>query len=129
MKTINRAIGTTHILSILSCSYLDLYSINQPIVTNNTIVQLSLTDSLILSIFLFSIIFIGNIFGSIASFLNFTIYPLLSLALGMAGICALLLFTKATNLFLILFGTISVFQIIVSLWKIVRSKNLMKLGE
>lgn len=129
MKTINRAIGTTHILSILSCGYLDLYSINQPVVANNIIFQLSLTDSLILSIFLFTIIFIGNVFGSFASFLNFSMYPLLSLGLGMAGLCTLLLFAKVINLFVILFGVISVFQIVVSLCEIVHSTILMKLGE
>ncbi|MCB8516844.1 hypothetical protein KMA68_13410, partial [Enterococcus durans] len=84
---------------------------------------------LILSIFLFATIFIGNIFGSIASFLNFSIYPLLSLGLGVTGICALLLFSKSFNLFLILFGIISLFQIVVSIWLLFRYVTLMKIGE
>lgn len=47
----------------------------------------------------------------------------------MTGICALLLFTKVINLILILFGIFSLFQVIVSVWVIVRSAILMKLGE
>lgn len=129
MKIINRSIGVTHVLSVVSCGYLDLYSLQQPIVANNIIFQISLTDSLLLSIFLFAVIFIGNIFGSFASFLNFTIYPLLTLGLGLAGLLALLLFSRTMSLFLILFGTISLFQIVVSGWEIFRSTILMKIGD
>ncbi|MEY8444848.1 hypothetical protein [Enterococcus ratti] len=129
MKTTNYTIGITHILSIVICSYLDLYSIQQPIVANSIIFSISLTDSLILSILLFSIIFIGNIFGSIASFLNFSISPLLSLSLGLVGICGLLLFSKAINAFWIFFGVISLFQIIISTWELFRSLILMKINE
>ncbi|EMF0567102.1 MULTISPECIES: hypothetical protein [Enterococcus] len=129
MKIINRAIGVTHVLSVASCGYLDLYLLQQPIVANNNIFQISLTDSLLLSIFLFSVIFIGNIFGSFASFFNFTIYPLLTLGLGLAGLLALLLFSKTMSLFLILFGTICLFQIVVSGWEIFRSTILMKIGD
>lgn len=129
MKTINRIISITHIASIVACVYLGVYSIQKPIETNDLLFQISLTDGLILSIFLFATIFIGNIFGSIASFLNFSIYPLLSLGLGVTGTCALLLFSKSFNLFLIIFGIISLFQIVVSIWLLFRYVTLMKIGE
>ena len=64
MKTINRIISITHIASIVACVYLGVYSIQQPIETNDLLFQISLTDGLILSIFLFATIFIGNIFGA-----------------------------------------------------------------
>ncbi len=129
MKIINRIISITHLLSIVACVYLGIYVIKQPIETNNLLFPISLTDGLILSIFLFATIFIGNIFGSIASFLNFSIYPLLSLGLGVTGIFALLLFSKSFNLFLILFGIISLVQIVVSVWLLFRYTILMKIGE
>lgn len=85
MKTVNRVFCASHVLSLLLSIYLGVYAIQQPIDVENIVFQMSLTDGLILSVFFFLILFIGNIFGSVASFLNFSIYPLLSLALGVWG--------------------------------------------
>ncbi|MXR78949.1 hypothetical protein GTI80_16105, partial [Enterococcus faecalis] len=92
MKTVNRVFCASHVLSLLLSIYLGVYAIQQPIDVENIVFQMSLTDGLILSVFFFLILFIGNIFGSVASFLNFSIYPLLSLALGVVGLCSLFLF-------------------------------------
>lgn len=91
MKTVNRVFCASHVLSLLLSIYLGVYSIQQPIEVENIVFQMSLTDGLILSVFFFLILFIGNIFGSVASFLNFSIYPLLSLALGVVGLFSVLI--------------------------------------
>lgn len=71
MKTVNRVFCASHVLSLLLSIYLGVYSIQQPIEVENIVFQMSLTDGLILSVFFFLILFIGNIFGSVASFFEF----------------------------------------------------------
>ncbi|HHB0719007.1 TPA: hypothetical protein ACOAUU_001266 [Enterococcus faecium] len=129
MKTVNRVFCASHVLSLLLSIYLGVYSIQQPIEVENIVFQMSLTDGLILSVFFFLILFIGNIFGSVASFLNFSIYPLLSLALGVVGLCSLCLFPEPFSAAFILFGTLNLFQTTVGAWLLWRSGNLMKIGE
>lgn len=129
MKTVNRVFCASHVLSLLLSIYLGVYSIQQPIEVENIVFQMSLTDGLILSVFFFLIPFIGNIFGSVASFLNFSIYPLLSLALGVVGLCSLCLFPEPFSPAFILFGTLNLFQTTVGAWLLWRSGNLMKIGE
>ena len=129
MKTVNRVFCASHVLSLLLSIYLGVYSIQQPIEVENIVFQMSLTDGLILSVFFFLILFIGNIFGSVASFLNFSIYPLLSLALGVVGLCSLGLFPEPFSPAFILFGTLNLFQTTVGAWLLWRSGNLMKIGE
>ncbi|HFM5487855.1 TPA: hypothetical protein ACG8BB_002800 [Enterococcus faecium] len=129
MKTVNRVFCASHVLSLLLSIYLGVYSIQQPIEVENIVFQMSLTDGLILSVFFFLILFIGNIFGSVASFLNFSIYPLLSLALGVVGLCSLCLFPEPFSPTFILFGTLNLFQTTVGAWLLWRSGNLMKIGE
>ncbi|THE16082.1 hypothetical protein E1H99_00570 [Enterococcus hirae] len=127
MKTINRVVCTSHVLSICFSMYLGNYSIQQPIEANNWFFPISLTDGVILSIFLFLMIFIGNIFGSVASYFNFSAYPLLSMGLGIAGICGLMFFAKSMTFFSVVFGILSLFQLIIGLSLVVRSANLMKI--
>ena len=123
MKTVNRVFCASHVLSLLLSIYLGVYSIQQPIEVENIVFQMSLTDGLILSVFFFLILFIGN------SFLNFSIYPLLSLALGVVGLCSLCLFPEPFSPAFILFGTLNLFQTTVGAWLLWRSGNLMKIGE
>lgn len=129
MKTVNRVFCASHVLSLLLSIYLGVYAIQQPIDVENIVFQMSLTDGLILSVFFFLILFIGNIFGSVASFLNFSIYPLLSLALGVVGLCSLFLFSEPFSPAFILFGILNLFQTTVGSWLLWRSGNLMKIGE
>ena len=128
MKTVNRVFCASHVLSLLLSIYLGVYAIQQPIDVENIVFQMSLTDGLILSVFFFLILFIG-IFGSVASFLNFSIYPLLSLALGVVGLCSLFLFPEPFSPAFILFGILNLFQTTVGSWLLWRSGNLMKIGE
>ncbi|MDQ8685234.1 hypothetical protein RG598_06010 [Enterococcus sp. FR211] len=129
MKTVNRVFCASHVLSLLLSIYLGVYAIQQPIDVENIVFQMSLTDGLILSVFFFLILFIGNIFGSVANFLNFSIYPLLSLALGVVGLCSLFLFPEPFSPAFILFGILNLFQTTVGSWLLWRSGNLMKIGE
>lgn len=129
MKLVNRVICLSHVFSIILSIYLGVYSIQQPIDVENIVFQMSLTDGLILSVFFFLILFIGSIFGSVASFLNFSIYPLLTLVLGVLGLCSLLLFPASFSQVLLLFGILSLFQVVVSAWLLFRSANLMKIGD
>ncbi|WP_165005909.1 MULTISPECIES: hypothetical protein [unclassified Enterococcus] len=129
MKLVNRVICLSHVFSIILSIYLGVYSIQQPIDVENIVFQMSLTDGLILSVFFFLILFIGSIFGSVASFLNFSIYPLLTLVLGVLGLCSLLLFSASFSQVLLLFGILSLFQVVVSAWLLFRSANLMKIGD
>ena len=116
MKTVNRVFCASHVLSLLLSIYLGVYAIQQPIDVENIVFQMSLTDGLILSVFFFLILFIGNIFGSVASFLNFSI-------------CSLFLFPEPFSPAFILFGILNLFQTTVGSWLLWRSGNLMKIGE
>ena len=107
MKTVNRVFCASHVLSLLLSIYLGVYSIQQPIEVENIVFQMSLTDGLILSVFFFLILFIGNILG----------------------LCSLCLFPEPFSPAFILFGTLNLFQTTVGAWLLWRSGNLMKIGE
>ncbi|MGM0308006.1 hypothetical protein IGK15_001080 [Enterococcus sp. AZ045] len=127
MKRMNRVIGVSHICSIFLSMYLGTHAIQQPIEANSLLFPISLTDGVILSIFLFLMVFIGNIFGSVASFFKMSISPALSIGLGTIGIFAMLFFVKRMDFYTITFGLLCLVQVMLSLWLFLRSTNLMKI--
>ncbi|MBO0462122.1 MULTISPECIES: hypothetical protein [Enterococcus] len=127
MKRMNKVVGVSHICSIFLSMYLGNNAIQQPVEANALLFPISLTDGVILSIFLFLMVFIGNIFGSFASFFKMSIYPVLSIGLGITGVFAMLFFVKRMDVYTTTFGLLCLVQVMLGLWLSLRSANLMKI--
>lgn len=128
MNTINRIFSITHMASIVACVYLGVYSIQQMIETNELLFSISLTDGLIVSIFCLHS-YLSEIYSKYCKFLEFLDLSTSFFRIRSGRDLGLFLFSKSFNLFLILFGIISLFQIVVSIWLLFRYMTFMKIGE
>lgn len=130
MKKINQIICVSHLLSMVFSVYLAVYAVQETFEVEDLFFSLSIIDYFLLSVIFFLVLFIGSMFGGVASFLRFSIYPVLTLLLGIIGISSLFLFPQwylqSTLLF---FSSISIFQILSSSWLFFQNINLIKLGD
>lgn len=130
MKKINQIICVSHLLSMVFSVYLAVYAVQETFEVEDLFLSLSIIDYFLLSVIFFLVLFIGSMFGGVASFLRFSIYPVLTLLLGIIGISSLFLFPQwylqSTLLF---FSSISIFQILSSSWLFFQNINLIKLGD
>ncbi|ASZ07220.1 MULTISPECIES: hypothetical protein [Enterococcus] len=130
MKKINQLICVSHLLSMIFSVYLAVYAVQETFEVENLFFPLSIIDYFLISVIFFLVLFIGSMFGGVASFLRFSIYPLLTLILGIIGIVALFLFPQwYLRPALLLFGSVSFFQFLSSSWLFFQHINLIKLGD
>ncbi|MBO0482059.1 hypothetical protein [Candidatus Enterococcus courvalinii] len=130
MKKINQIICVSHLLSMVFSVYLAVYAVQETFEVEDLFFSLSIIDYFLLSVIFFLVLFIGSMFGGVASFLRFSIYPVFTLLLGIIGLSSLFLFPQwylqSTLLF---FSSISIFQILSSSWLFFQNINLIKLGD
>lgn len=130
MRKINQIICVSHLLSMVFSVYLATYAVQETFEVENLLLPVSIIDYFLLSVIFFLMLFIGSIFGGVASFLLFSIYPVLTMILGIIGLCALFLFPQwYLQPALLFFSSISFFQIFSSSWLFFQNINLIKLGD
>lgn len=71
MKKINQLICVSHLLSMIFSVYLAVYAVQETFEVENLFFPLSIIDYFLISVIFFLVLFIGSMFGGVASFIRF----------------------------------------------------------